>query len=119
MRTAGTHVHAAVLRAITRIVDSALPDRIKPVLIVEDVRSDDWASVTFTGATHAIDLRLEGEADVVAAATRHLIGELADHDIPVAGQIVADIAVTLSSVAAGSGNSIAQSLTVNLLAVLD
>jgi hypothetical protein len=119
MRMAGTHVHAAVMRAITRIAGAALPDRQKPVLIVEDIRSQDWASVTFIGATHAIDLRLEGDADVVAAANRCLISEIAEHDIPVAGQIVADIAVTLSSVAAGAGDSIAHSLTVNLLTILD
>lgn len=119
MCTAGNHVHAAVLRAIARIAGGALPDRQKPVLIVEDIRSQDWASVTFIGATHAIDLRLEGDADAVVVATRRLTSELAEDDIPVAGQIVADIAVTLSSVAAGAGNNIAQSLTVNLLTVLD
>lgn len=119
MRTTGNHVHAAVLRAITRIAGAALPDREKPAVIVEGVRSEDWASVTFIGATHRIDLRLEGDAHVVAAATRRLSSELAEHDIPVAGQIVADIAVTLSSVAPGAGDRIAQSLTVNLLTVLD
>jgi len=119
MRKAGTHVHAAVLRAINRIADGTLPDRQKPVLIVEDIRSEDWASVTFIGATHALDLRLEGDADAVAAATRRLTSELAEYDIPVAGQIVADIAVTLSSVAAAANNNIAQLLTVNLLTVSD
>ncbi len=119
MRTQCSHVHAAVLRALVAIAGSDPADRQKPAMIVESVRSDDWASVTFVGATHVIDLRLEGDAEVVAAACGRLVAQIADHDIPVAGQIVADIAITLSLLATHPGNIVAQSLTVNLLTIKD
>ena len=119
MRTQCNHVHAAVLRALAVIAGSDSADRQKPAMIVEAVRSEDWASVTFVGATHVIELRLEGDADVVAAACARLIAQIADHDIPVAGQIVADIAIALSSRATHPDNIVAQSLTVNLLTIKD
>ena len=119
MRPTGNHVHAAVLRAIASIVGAESADRQKPVLIVEEVRSEDWASVTFIGATHAIDLRLEGDAEQVAGPTARLVAQLCDHDIPVSGQIVADIAVALSTLIADKNNIVTQSLTVNLLTIRD
>ena len=119
MRLQCSHVHAAVLRALATIADSDPADRQKPALIVEAVRSEDWASVTFVGATHAIDVRFEGDADVVAAACARLMAQIADHDIPVSGQIVADIAVALLSVETHPDNIVAQSLTVNLLTIKD
>jgi hypothetical protein len=119
MRAQCNHVHAAVLRAVSAIAGCDPADRQKPVLIVEAASSADWASVTFVGARHSLELRLEGEAAAVAAACARLAGRLGDHDIPVAGQIVADIAVALSSLENRDGNMVTQMLTVNLLTIID
>ena len=119
MRNAANHVHAAVLRAVAAITGIDPLDRQKPAMIVESITSQDWASVTFVGATHTIALRLEGDADAIARMTECLAARLPDHDIPVAGQIVADIAVMCSLVDVHPDNIIAQSLTVNLLTIQD
>jgi hypothetical protein len=88
-------------------------------LIVEAASSEDWASVTFVGARHTLALRLEGETGAVAVACARLAGRLGDHDIPVAGQIVPDIAVALSSFENRDGNLVTQMLTINLLTIID
>ncbi len=75
-------------------------------MIVEAASREDWASVTFVGARRTLELRLEGESGTVAAASARLAGRLGDHDIPVAGQIVADIAVALSSLENRDGNMV-------------
>lgn len=119
MRNAANHVHAAVLRAVAAITGIDPLNREKPALIVESITSQDWASLTFVGATHAIALRLEGDVDTIARMTRCLTARLPDHDIPVAGQIVADITVMCSPVSERAGNIVTQSLTVNLLTIQD
>jgi hypothetical protein len=123
MRNAANHVHAAVLRAVAAITGIDPLDREKPAIIpamiVESITSQDWASLTFVGATHAIALRLEGDAEAIARMTLCLAARLPGHDIPLAGQIVADIAVMCSPVSNRVGNIVTQSLTVNLLTIQD
>ncbi len=119
MRPTGNHVHTAVLKAVIAITGADGLDRQKPVMIVEETSSDDWASVTFTGATHRIALRFDGPAGLVASACARLVRELPDHEIPLAGQIVADIAIVLSNESFCGANMVSQSLTVNLLTILD
>lgn len=50
-----------------------------------------WASVTFTGARHHLRLYLRGDGAVGVAAD--FLERLPDLDLPVAGHIVADIAL--------------------------
>ncbi|WP_240310880.1 hypothetical protein [Altererythrobacter sp. ZODW24] len=47
-----------------------------------------WASITFAGTRHTVDLAFEGD-DAIAAAER-LIAELPDHEFAIPGQLVAD-----------------------------
>jgi hypothetical protein len=49
--------------------------------------------VTFVGQRHEMDLRLDGDADVVAAAMVRLSDDLAAADIPMAGHLIAEIRV--------------------------
>jgi len=51
----------------------------------------DWASVTFTGARHRLQVTLDGEGAVGAAAD--FLDKLPDLDLPIPGHIVADIAL--------------------------
>lgn len=119
MRPVGNHLQAAILRAITAVIGANPADRKKPILIVETMQSTDWASATFIGALHCIELRIEGEADAVAEATQRLAIGIEDCDIPIAGHIVAEIKMETRQTPDITGNIIAQSLTVNALTIAD
>lgn len=119
MRPVGNHIHAAVLRAVVTQAGLSIVDRVKPILVVEAIRSTDWASATFVGATHEIDLRLEGERIAVETVLQHLETRLPDCEIPIAGQIVAEIAVTLREDIACPDNMFTKLLTVNVLTIVD
>lgn len=51
-----------------------------------------WASITFAGTRHRIDLAFEGDAAV--AAGERFIAFLPEHEFALPGQLVADAAVT-------------------------
>ena len=51
-----------------------------------------WASVTFTGARHRLELRFEG-AEAIEAAER-FVAFLPEHEFAILGQLVADATVT-------------------------
>lgn len=93
MRTSTGPVANAILRQIGVLARIDGLDRQKPIMIVEAIRADDWASLTFVGQRHEFDLRLEGEAGAVAAALAVLEAELAESEIPLAGTFVAEIRV--------------------------
>lgn len=107
MGLAMSRAGAALLRAlIARAQEEA--DR---VLLV-DIRSTDWHSLTFAGERHSITLRVAGPegARVLARVT----DGLEDHEFTLAGQIVADITVidTVSTMADGSATTTIEALTV-------
>lgn len=55
-------------------------------------REESWASVTFSGTRHSVKLRFEGiEAAIIGEA---MIEELPEHEFTIAGQLVADCAVS-------------------------
>jgi hypothetical protein len=93
IRTPIGHVATAILREIGAMTRIGSADRQKPMLVVEELRAFDWASVTFVGQRHEMDLRLDGDADVVAAAMVCLCDDLAAADIPMAGHFIAEIRV--------------------------
>jgi hypothetical protein len=51
-----------------------------------------WASVTFAGARHRLELLFEGAAAIDAGEV--FIAELAEHEFDIPGQLVADATVT-------------------------
>ena len=53
-----------------------------------------WASITFAGTRHTLNLAFEG--DQAIAAAERLIADLPDHEFSIPGQLVAD-AVILSA----------------------
>ena len=83
----------AVLRQIALVARLDGTDRQKPILIVEEIRSADWASLTFEGQRHEFDLRLEGEAGEVAAAVTRLEADLAEAEIPLGRGFVAEVRI--------------------------
>lgn len=60
-------------------------------ILLSDVRSIDWQSLTFTGERHVISLRVLGPN--AAAAVGRLTGGIEAADFPMRGQFVADIVV--------------------------
>ncbi len=65
MRTLMDDGHGLVLRTIRRLLVEAAGTAPPPDLVVEEIASVDWASLTFAGRRHRFELRLE--ADDVAA----------------------------------------------------
>ncbi len=97
LRMAMSHAASGLLRALLqRSGDEA--DRI----LLSDVQSVDWQSLTFAGERHSMRLRVTGPgADVIARRFAHGI-EDAEFSIP--GQIVADISVAGATVRALDGS---------------
>ena len=119
MRSTANHVQAAIMRAVAAQAGLDGADREKPILIVEAVRSVDWASATFVGARHEFDIRIIGDHAAVAQAVDLLVAGLADRDIPISGQIVAEIAVVLGNEDKRNLNMGGMSLSVNALTIVD
>ena len=113
------HIELAIVRAVSAVAGLSPLDRQKPILIIEEIRSSDWASATFIGKLLAFDLRIEGEAAAVAAAMTALESGLADRDIAIGGQIVAEIGVLPGDGCATADNMLSKSLTVNALTIND
>lgn len=91
MRPASDRAQAAIIRAAAALVGA---DRHgSPLqLVVHELISHDWASITLTGARHRLHLSLNGPG--AAAARQRIQGELPDREIPIHGQFLADLAVT-------------------------
>jgi hypothetical protein len=118
MRPAGNHVTAALLRAISACGEVSAVDRQKPIMIIEDATSTDWASATFVGATHVIALRFEGQAAAIADAFR-AFETLAECEIAIPGHIVAELAASPGPTQHMSDSMVAKTLTVNALTIID
>lgn len=108
MRPVGCSAHRALLVAIrsailadpwfegwTGLSGSSGPDAKKagPALILEDFAWEPWASLTYTGARHRFELRLDGPMAIVEQAQDRLEALFASGDLPLAGQFLADFAI--------------------------
>ncbi|KPF79878.1 hypothetical protein IP88_01175 [alpha proteobacterium AAP81b] len=118
MRPASDRLALHLVRAVAAEAGVALAGE-KPVLIVEELTAHDWASATFQGALHRLDLRLEGPADLVAQACDRLQTGLSTRDIPLPGHFVAEIALTLGNLIHNDAVFVYQTLTVNALVIAD
>jgi hypothetical protein len=83
----------------------ALLDRTKANhdrILLTEIQSCDWQSLTLTGERHVINLRVRGpDAGPVA---RSLTKGLEDAEFAISGQIVADIAATLDPLSKTDGS---------------
>jgi hypothetical protein len=96
-RIAMSAAASALLRAL--IARAAVPNRI----LLTELRSTDWQSLTFAGERHEIGLRVPGSdsGDVADRLCRGL--EEIEFNIP--GQIVAEIATMGAPVRASDGST--------------
>ena len=115
MKPFPSRAHGPLLAAIRRLTAAGGGGA---ALIVEAVRAEDWASLTFAGEKHWLELRLDGSAAAVAAARDRLERALADAEIEVPGHIVADIALTGATLA-GSGDRVSCRLKFEALTIVD
>jgi hypothetical protein len=116
------HVATRLLREIEALARIGDDDRQKPTVIVEEIRSTDWASLTFVGQRHELELRLDGDADAVAAVLTRLVETLAEREIPITGHFVADIRVVpgpVSDASPAPGGHCRQPLTIEALVLRD
>lgn len=109
MKLAMSPVAAGLLRALLSRAGVE-----KNRILLTEIRSTDWRSLTFNGERHRIDLRIPGPgARALADQLTHHLGE-AEFTLP--GHIVADIAVEGAMVEHPDG---AISLTIEALTVED
>ena len=87
MKIAISPAAGALLRAL---IARAGVDRNR--ILLSDVHSTDWQSLTFAGERHEIRLRILGPNS--AGVAERLLDGLADAEFAIPGQIVADIAAS-------------------------
>jgi hypothetical protein len=90
-----------------------------PMLILESIHSEDWASATFVGQRHWLDLRIAGYAQTVAQAGRQLHALLGEMEIAVQGHIVAEVVVTSVSTLIDNAGQTELSLRIEALTIAD
>ena len=89
---------SGLLRAL--IARAGVPrDRI----LLTDLLSDDWQSLTFVGERHQISLRIAGPHSNIVA--QRLTNGLDEADFVIPGQIVADIILVNGPEEAGDGST--------------
>lgn len=93
-------------------------DRDLPTITVEEVAVEDWASLTFDGQRHRIELRLDGDPALLAAAGKAIAAELGQVEFTVPGHLVADIALVATDFAR-SGAAASRRLCIEVLTIAD
>ncbi|WP_310497379.1 hypothetical protein [Sandarakinorhabdus sp.] len=104
-----------LLRAVADLagIDPCHPDQLQ--LVVRELVSRDWASVTLTGARHELMVALAGDPDHVASAMARILSELPDREIPIHGHFVAELAVAVDPDLRDDGHG----LTIHALVIRD
>jgi len=94
------------------------PDRLLPPITVESMESTDWASATFVGQHHRLELRIDSDGSDPALAVARLSVLLVAAEIELTGHFVAEIAVVGAEIADRShGHSL--SVVVEALTIED
>lgn len=119
MRTSTGPVANAILRQIVTLAQINGIDRQKPILVIEAIRSVDWASATFVGERHEFDLRLEGDAAAVTAALTILETGLSESEIPLGRAFVAEIRVVAGGCRPLEAGRVARHLCIEALSICD
>lgn len=87
MRPVMTSAHGALLRALERYFETER-ERNLPSLRIEGLRSESWASVTFSGHRHHLDLVIGVAREI---DLNNLISTLSTAELVVPGHFVADV----------------------------
>ncbi len=97
MRKLLTDAHVRLLRAMRGAIAADVwfdpwlgdPTAAGPSLVIEDFSSEPWASLTFMGMRHRVDIRLRGPRGEVENAYDRLRSLMTEPDIDLPGQFLA------------------------------
>ena len=91
----------------------------QPLLVIEDFTETPWASLTFSGIRHGIDIRLDGDE----AEVRRVVAELADWPDSacegLAGHFLADVQVQENSRVLHEGGRMSLCLRLDALTIAE
>ena len=65
-----------------------------PLLVIEDFCEEPWASLTFSGTRHRLELRLQGRAQAIEQAMAAISAWAEEDDPLLAGHFLAEVQVT-------------------------
>ena len=102
MRALFTDAHARLIRAVREAIAAdlwigrwllcdPLDPGAGPSLVIEDFASEPWASLTFAGMRHQLDIRLRGTIQDVETAYDRLLAVMVEPDIMIPGHFLADV----------------------------
>lgn len=66
----------------------------QPLIVIEDFLEEPWASLTFSGTRHRLDLRLQGGAQAIEQAMGSLSAWTDEDDPLLAGHFLAEVQIT-------------------------
>lgn len=114
MRNVHDRVAGAVMRVMGEV--SGLDG---PALVLMDAVSTPWASVTFSGARHRLVVTLhEGSKAALKVVLDRLLPSLPEAEIPLAGEIVADLTMEIGVLGESEAGCFAE-LVIEVLTVRD
>jgi hypothetical protein len=88
-----------------------------PTMVIEELREEPWASLTFTGTRHHVELRLDGHAQALADAIEALAKWSEDADPLPGGHFLAEVQVMETAREVGEGGRMALSLRLDALTI--
>ncbi len=89
----------------------------QPLLVIEALMEEPWASLTFSGTRHRLDLRLDGGVQAIERAIADLAC-WADADCPpLAGHFLAEVQVTETAREVGEGGRMSLCLRLDALTI--
>lgn len=103
--------HGALLRGLRRLMSgdavlAPLLDREVPRLTIEGLHSEAWASATFTGQRHRLDLMLRGRGADLAAARERLQVRLVETELDLHGHVLVDLTLAKAETCTEGGEEI-------------
>jgi hypothetical protein len=125
MRMLLTDAHVRLLRAMRAAIRSDrwfepwLDGSGGPSLVIEDFTSEPWASLTFSGMRHAIDIRLSGPHADVEAAYDRLRALMTEPDIPIPGHFLAEMELVHTEAGLGPDGTMVMELRYEALTIED
>jgi hypothetical protein len=88
-----------------------------PVLVIEDLQEDPWASLTFAGTRHRVELRLNGNVQEIERAISCLTNWPDEAGPLPGGHFLAEVQVTETARELGEGGRMALCLRLDVLTI--
>lgn len=127
MRSDMTAVHGRLLRLLTAQLESdpqlahwmSAQDAALPGLVIESFDSAPWASLTFTGERHRLEVRLDGRPDEVEAAQDRIEALIEAPTFDLGRHCLIELALTASDAELRDDGTMRLALTLEALTIED